>query len=358
VPRSLDRPGQQNEPGAPALDVPARLPSHSTRPSPPPRPDRPDQLSSADRALTDQPAAWSRADLQHRLDRLPPGHPSSTRDADLSRDRPADSRGIDHGRDDPEREPDAPKHNYWTEVPRFLRSWADHVRKWPGEHVAALVDRARDPEGSWRGAGGQYLDPDQHTEAKNVILRVQQAEEALTKRMGDAERETSNGGWREGLEFRLKDEDRLKEKIAEKLEHEPDRTAAAAMEKINDAIRYTFCFEAASYSDGYHDIKHWLEASEYKMFYSKNHWRNDPEYKGVNTRWATPEGQRFEIQFHTAESFDAKQKVTHKSYERLRSPLTSDDERQELRAFQRNVCSWLAVPEGASAISDYPPERP
>jgi hypothetical protein len=92
------------------------------------------------------------------------------------------------------------------------------------------------------------------------------------------------------------------------------------------------------------------------MFYSKNHWRDDPEYKGINTRWLTPEGQRFKIQFHTAESFHAKQQVTHKSYERLRSPLTSDNERQELRVFQRNVCSWLDVPEGAAAISDYPRE--
>jgi len=176
--------------------------------------------------------------------------------------------------------------------------------------------------------------------------------------MGDAARENSIGGWLAGLKFRLKGEDRLKEKIAEKVEHEPGRTPAEALGKINDAIRYTFCFEAASYADGYHEVKHWLEARKYKMVYSKNHWRDDLEYKGLNTRWITTEGRRFEIQFHTAESFHAKQQVTHKSYERLRNPLTSDDERQELRAFQRDVCSRLAVPEDAAAISDYPPERP
>ena len=58
------------------------------------------------------------------------------------------------------------------------------------------------------------------------------------------------------------------------------------------------------------------------MIYSKNHWRDDPEYKGINTRWVTPEGQRYEVQFHTAESFHAKQQVTHEAYERLRNPLT------------------------------------
>jgi hypothetical protein len=89
------------------------------------------------------------------------------------------------------------------------------------------------------------------------------------------------------------------------------------------------------------------------MIYSKNHWRDDPEYKGINTRWVTTEGQRFEVQFHTSESFYAKQELTHDSYERLRNPLTQDVERQELRSFQREVCSWIAVPDGATAIPDY-----
>jgi hypothetical protein len=320
--------------------------------SPRPEPDRADEARPADAArgrAGDERVLWSRADLQHRLERLPPGHPSSPRavDADIPR------RG-----DGSEREPDGVRGDYWSEVPRFLRAWADHLRRWPAERAAVAVDRSRDPEGSWRGDGNQYLSPDQHAETKNVIARVQQTEEALTKRMGDAERENSSGGWLAGLEFRLKGEDRLKEKIAEKIEHEPGRTPVEMLRKINDAIRYTLCFEAASYADGYHEVKHWLEARDYKMVYSKNHWRDDPEYKGVNTRWITTEGQRFEIQFHTAESFHAKQQVTHKCYERLRNGLTSDDERQELRAFQRDVCSRLAVPEGAAVISDYPPERP
>ena len=349
MPGSADRPGRSHAPDQPdASEMPGQL-----RTAPPrPEPDRADEARPADATrgrAGDERVPWSRADLQQRLERLPPGHPSSPRavDADIPR------RG-----DGSDREPDAIKRDYWSEVPRFLRTWADHVRRWPAERVAVAVDRSRDPEGSWRGNGNQYLSPQEHAEAKDVIARVLQTEEALTKRMGDAERENSSGGWLAGLEFRLKGEDRLKEKIAEKVEHEPGRTPVEALGKINDAIRYTFCFEAASYADGYQEVKHWLEARNHMMVYSKNHWRDDPEYKGVNTRWITTEGQRFEIQFHTAESFHAKQQVTHKCYERLRNPLTSDDERQELRAFQRDVCSRLGVPEGAAVISDYPPERP
>jgi hypothetical protein len=189
-----------------------------------------------------------------------------------------------------------------------------------------------------------------------VIAEVQHSEEALTKRMGQAEQVNAGGAWLAGLEHRRKGEDRLKEKIAEKIEHEPDRTPAEAVREINDAIRYTFCFEPGKYTDGYWDIKQRLEANGFTMIYSKNHWRDDPEYKGVNTRWVTAEGQRFEVQFHTAESFHAKQEVTHQAYERSRNRLTGRSERRELEAFQREVCTFITVPARVESIPDYKEE--
>jgi hypothetical protein len=183
---------------------------------------------------------------------------------------------------------------------------------------------------------------------------VRRKEEALTKQMGQAERENACGGWLAGLEFCLKGEDRLKEKVAELLETSAQGTTPEPIVRdIPDAIRYTFCFEPSKYSDGYWDIKQRLETNEFRMTYSKNHWRDDPEYKGINTRWVTAEGQRFEVQFHTSESFHAKQQVTHRAYERSRNPLTSDDERGELEAFQREVCSSIPAPEAGPNIPDH-----
>ncbi len=124
------------------------------------------------------------------------------------------------------------------------------------------------------------------------------------------------------------------------------------MREIPDAIRYTFCANPENYRDAYWDMKERLQALGYEMRYSENHW-NDSQYRGINTRWATPAGQQFEVQFHTEESLYAKQNITHAPYERLRSPLTSDEERRELRAFQQDVCSWIPVPEGAADIPNY-----
>jgi hypothetical protein len=348
VPRSLDRPDQPSVPDqSDAIETPSRLRSASSHQDLPPTLDRGDQTELADAGR------WSKAALRQRLEHLPPGHPSSLRSDDSES-------GEARGFMEPENarissgEADTIKQNYWSEVPRFLRAWADHVRRWP-ERVAAVVDRTHGPAGSWRGDGNQYLNPDQHAQANDVIADVSRSEKRLTEYVREAERENTYGGWLEGLGHRLKGEERLKEKIAEKIEHEPNKAPSEARQ-ITDAIRYTFCFDAMDYASGYWDVKQRLETREYRMVYSKNHWRDDPEYKGINTRWVTPEGQRFEMQFHTAESYHAKQEVTHGSYERLRSPLTQDDERHALRLYQREVCCWIAVPDGASAIVDYPPK--
>jgi hypothetical protein len=226
------------------------------------------------------------------------------------------------------------------------------VRNWPAER-AATADRSRDPDGSWRGDGNQYLDPEQHEQANDVIAGVRQAEKKLTEHMGETERENPCGGWLEGLDFRRKGDERLKEKIADSLKIAPTKTPVAVIREIPDALRYTFCFPPSTYTNGYRDIKQRLESNEYRMVYSKSHWRDDPEYKGINTRWVTPDGCRFEVQFHTSESYHAKQEITHSSYERIRNRLTGRSERSDLEAFQREVCSWINVPGEVDSIPDY-----
>ncbi len=368
MPGSLDRPGQPHAPHQPGPNhIPGQLRSPSPPPEPLPTPDRPDAPRPADHAAaTDELAPWSRADLQQRLERLPPGHPSSPYSPGLSRDQPPGLRDLDspfpgekteqdHGShpDDPDRQPDAVKADYWREVPRFLRVWADHVCRWPAEQVAGAADRSRDPAGSWRGDGNQYLNPEQHAQAKDEIARVQRTEETLTEHMTETERENACGGWLEGMKFKLKGEDRLKEKIADLSQTSaPDATTEEIVREIPDAIRYTFCAEPEKYKDAYWDIKERLQAHGYTMCYGENHW-SGTQYKGINTRWVTPEGQRFEVQFHTPESFHAKQQVTHISYERLRNPRTKDSERRELMKFQQEVCSWITVPDGAADIPSY-----
>jgi hypothetical protein len=349
VPGSWDRPGHSSAPEEPdALKAPQQLSRASHEAD---RAERADHLD-----IGDPPPRWSRADLQQRLERLPSGHPSSPESGEAepeSRSQPTDSHRDDLPEAERYDEPDAPKRDYWSEVFRFLQASADHTSRWPNESATTVADRPHDPAGSWRGDGGQYLDPEQHKRARDVIARIHQKEENLTGDLKVADQDPSCSGWLVGLEHRLKGEERIKEKIGETLKRMPDRTVEEAAHELADAIRYTFCFESDSYTAGYWQIRDRMENAGHTMIYSKNHWRGNLEYKGVNTRWMTDDGQRFEIQFHTAQSLHAKQEVTHRVYERLRNPLTPDDERQKLRSFQKEVSSWVAVPDGATAIPDY-----
>src|SRR6266851_263429 len=180
--------------------------------------------------------------------------------------------------------------SYRDEVPRFVGLRTDQAKCWPAEQRAA-ADRSADPPGSYRSDGGLYLNPERHAEAVRAIGRVREAEPEISADVQATEQENRYGGWLEGFERRLKGEDRLKEKVAERLEGEPDKTPAEILRKVPDAIRYTFCVRPETYTPGYYDIKDRLESRGYEMYESRNSW-DGAEYKGINTRWVTPEGQR------------------------------------------------------------------
>jgi len=245
---------------------------------------------------------------------------------------------------------DEPTGSYWDAVPGFLDRAADLRTRWPERQAAP--DRSDDPPGSFRSRGGFYLKPERHAETVAAIGQVREAEPAISADMQAVERENRHGGWLAGLKFCRKGDDRLKEKIAEQLKAEPRVKADEVLCQVPDAIRYSFCFESRSYTRGYYSIKEKLENHGYEMYLSKNSWSNR-EYKGINTRWVTQDGQRFEVQFHTPESFHAKQHVTHDAYERIRNPMTPGDQRKELRDFQRAVSAAIQAPDGAAEIPDY-----
>jgi virulence-associated protein VapD len=250
-----------------------------------------------------------------------------------------------------DRRPDgAEQGRYWSELPRLREMWADHERRWPERQHA--VDRSHDPAGSYRSDGGFYLNPEQHAEASESIRRVRETEQPISADMQAIAKENTHGGWLEGFKHCIKGDDRLKEKIAEQRGAESDESAADVLRRIPDAVRYTYCFERENYVGGYYDIKARLESFGYELYQSTNYW-TDPEYKGINTRWVTQQGQRFEVQFHTPESFHAKHDVTHIAYERIRDTTTSRAEKRELHEFQKQVSALIEVPEGATDIPNY-----
>jgi hypothetical protein len=152
-----------------------------------------------------------------------------------------------------------------------------------------------------------------------------------------------------GLEYRLKGADRIEEKVSKAMT-ERGRTADEAFAEMKDAIRYTFQYPEDRYAGGVRADVERLKDEGFELAEFRNAWA-DPEYKGINSRWRIPDnGQLFEVQFHTESSFEAKQE-THTAYERLRTLPPDHEDVHELRAYQREVCAKIPIPQEASELS-------
>ncbi len=123
-----------------------------------------------------------------------------------------------------------------------------------------------------------------------------------------------------------------------------------------DAVRYTFQYKEARYTQGVlADIAR-LKDQGFKLEKLKNSW-SDEQYKGINSQWIEPDsGQRFEVQFHTRISFEAKQ-LTHMCLRTAPQQQADMFEELVLEAFQKKVTAEVPVPLGAESIPDYPERR-
>jgi hypothetical protein len=312
------------------------------QPDPPGRPERA-SVSGADRP-TPRPRELPDPDERGRTYEVMRAHVSAEtagEQSDATAKSPQDQQANRPGRRD-----------YRAEVPRFMDMWADHEARW-AETRRHAADLSADAATSSHGNGDLRPAHERQAETAEAIGRVREAEPRLSADAQAIEQENKHGGWLEGFTHRLKGENRLLEKVAEGLTtSSPDATPQQVLRLVPDAIRFTYCFQPENYTRGYYDIKERFESRGHEMYYSKNYW-TDPEYKGINSRWVTAEGQRFEVQFHTPDSFHAKHQVTHLAYERIRdTTTTSRAERRELHAFQREVSSWIHVPDGAADIPD------
>jgi hypothetical protein len=240
----------------------------------------------------------------------------------------------------------------WAEAAPDLRAaWENHKERYP-ERSRPTPHTAAD--GSWVAGPHRRLSPEQNAEASKACADL--ADEGRRDILPALKRVESAEAGRHlaGLNHMLKGEDRLKEKIADELAA-PGLSIRDALGKVSDAVRYTFTYSPQRYADGIHADVVLLKAEGFELIKLKNLWA-DEQYKGINSQWRRPEtGLRFEVQFHTQESLEAKE-LTHEAYERIRGPV-SVTERAELEGFQRRVNAFLVTPEDIATIKDYPEKR-
>ena len=241
----------------------------------------------------------------------------------------------------------------WAEaVPDLRAAWENHKQRYP-ERLQPAPQVT--PDGGWVAGPHRRLTPEQNAEASKACADL--ADEGKRDILPALKRVESADPDRHlaGLAHMLKSENRLKEKLAERLTAKPGRAVRQAISAISDPVRFTFCYSPQRYADGVRTDVERLKAEGFELIKLKNLWAED-QYKGINSQWRTAKtGLRVEVQFHTPESLEAKE-LTHEAYERIRTSAPPE-ERQELQAFQRQANSLLITPEGTEEVRDYPEEK-
>lgn len=205
------------------------------------------------------------------------------------------------------------------------------------------------------------------TEKASVTIKKAKINEpVITQNLQSIAKET--GGELVGLDKRFKTEESLARKFADRTQDKVneaqkkgknvDEIRNKAIEKEvgknNDALRYTYTFSPEKYVDGYSQTVKTLEKQGYKLVQSDNYWllkgtEKDKGYRGINTTFIAPNGQKFELQFHTPESFKFKNNY-HYLYDEGRNPKTSQKRRDEIDQQNIRLAEPIVVPKDIDKI--------
>jgi hypothetical protein len=201
------------------------------------------------------------------------------------------------------------------------------------------------------------FEPAAMAEARRLIAAATAEETAVTAVLQDVA--THSEARLVGLENVIKSPDSLAEKLTREaytLASNPsglstEEAIAKASEKTKDVLRYTVQAKPDRYMSTYRETESALRSRGYARIASKNTWAEPGStmagpYRGINETWKTPGGQRFEVQFHTPESYELKT-ATHEMYEELRDAATSSSRQKELIREMTRLSDKLPVPKGA-----------
>lgn len=134
------------------------------------------------------------------------------------------------------------------------------------------------------------------------------------------------------LEYRLKTKESIKEKIEARKE-------CKSVNELNDIVRYTFITDEENYTSNMNKtISSILSKDGYNVIQIKNTW-STPGYKGVNCKFQKDD-VKFEVQFHTKASLEAKEAV-HPIYQKARLLNENSKEYQKYAKQMEHIFSLV-----------------
>jgi hypothetical protein len=164
--------------------------------------------------------------------------------------------------------------------------------------------------------------------AEQNVAHAKEIEPAITEEMHSLE-----DGSRKlvGLEHNIKGKGSMARKIANDATDWYGGDLEQAAGDVNDSVRYTLICDEKTMATDVEECMTALKKDGYKVVEFKNSYGNkEVPYKGINTTVETPDGSRFELQFHTEESFSVKEETTHTFYEIGRNKGVSTEYEEKL----------------------------
>lgn len=227
--------------------------------------------------------------------------------------------------------------------PAYQKYFNQEVRVHPKAQAAENILRHLPGKHNQKTHGGGRLKFGTSTNARvyalaqGVTKKAAASEPQITNLMEQLADE--NTGELVGLENRLKGISRIDEKIKSDALQDYDGDFEAAAANIGDSVRYTMKLDESNYSQGVVNTIESLNDAGYKTRV-KNFWQENNTYKGVNAVVTSPNGQIFELQFHTLDSLVVKE-INHQIYEVTRTGSMSIKDIYELDLEQAN--NWLSI---------------
>lgn len=184
----------------------------------------------------------------------------------------------------------------------------------------------------------------------NAYNKIVQNEPQITNDLQEISKKTDTE--LVGLEYRLKTKESYLRKVNTDSNNSKDfNVIDDTILSTNDVIRYTYEASADKLVDKYFEVNKSLSDKGYSEVRTKNFWINKhSSYKGINCIFEHPNGQKFEIQFHTPESFELKNGELHRLYEEARLDSTTLVRRSELEKKMFELSSTLTEPTDIDKI--------
>ncbi len=183
--------------------------------------------------------------------------------------------------------------------------------------------------------------------AQGLLTEARKNEPSITKELKAVAK--LNDAKLVGLKNKFKGEDSLARKLRDAVE-EVEVSVEEQAQLIDDALRYTMILSLDGYKKHYQSILSKLEAEGFGVEKIWDAWAmegtpDDTGYRGINVIIISSQNQKFELQFHTTESFRVKTE-THGFYEERRNPRIPQKRYLELIEIGQENANKIRRPKG------------